>query len=208
MSLVQPIRSSIYKRKLRRRLSGEIERLTAAGQPLKVVIGSGQTSPNGFLATDKDALDALRESDWAAIFATGSIDRILAEHVIEHWSEAEFKKFLSIARQFLSERGVIRIAVPDGFHPDPDYIEDVRPGGSSSHSHGHKALYNYRTFSQILDDESWKCSLLEYFDESGKFHKADWSEEDGMIHRSAQNDERNKTRALAYTSLIVDVYKK
>ena len=49
--------------------------------------------------------------------------------------------------------------------------------------------------------------LLEYFDEHGTFHYQDWSPADGMIKRSKRFDSRNLTRALAYTSIILDARK-
>src|SRR5882724_7795222 len=110
MSIIQPIRSSIYRSKIRRQLRNQAKNIIAEGQLLKVVIGAGTTAPQGFLATDRDALYALNESDWESAFSPSSIHRILAEHVIEHWSEQEFRKFLAIARKFLADRGVIRLA--------------------------------------------------------------------------------------------------
>ena len=39
--------------------------------------------------------------------------------------------------------GNFRIAVPDGFHTDPSYIENVKPGGTGEGSEDHKNLFNY-----------------------------------------------------------------
>jgi len=44
----------------------------------------------------------------------------------------------------------LRVAVPDGFHPNPGYIERVKPGGTGPGAGDHKILYTYRTLSAIL----------------------------------------------------------
>jgi predicted SAM-dependent methyltransferase len=148
----------------------------------------------------------LNPAHWSYIFPQGSIDRILAEHVIEHWTEDDFRLFLRVVQPFLSEQGFIRIAVPDGFHPDPSYIDYVKPGGSGSGSDDHKVLYNYIAITRILSEEQYNYNLPEYFDEAGQFHCSPWEISDGFVERSADYDSRNKERSLSYTSLIIDVW--
>jgi predicted SAM-dependent methyltransferase len=101
----------------------------------------------------------------------------------------------------------LRIAVPDGFHPDPDYIEYVRPGGTGAGADDHKVLYNYKLLSEQLRRAGFEVTLLEYWDENGDFHFRPWSSRDGYISRSRDHDERNQNGTLAYTSLIVDAIK-
>lgn len=118
----------------------------------------------------------------------------------------QFRLFVRTVRPFLSEQGFIRIAVPDGFHPDPSYIEYVRPGGSGCGAADHRVLYNHTTIAGILSEEHYDHKLLEYFDQGGQFHRSAWQEGDGFIERSADHDPRNSgENPLAYTSLIVDV---
>jgi len=139
-------------------------------------------------------------------FPQGTVNRVLAEHVVEHWSETGFRRFLRTVRPFLSEGGIIRVAVPDGYHPDPDYIYAVAPECSGGGAEDHKVLYNYLKIAQLLREESYELRLLGYFDESGKFHSSPWDPEDGMVRRSAKHDPRNKETPLSYTSLIVDFW--
>ena len=101
----------------------------------------------------------------------------------------------------------MRIAVPDGLHPDPAYIDQVKPGGSGSGSDDHKVLYTYKTLSKLLESVGFEIRLLEYFDEEGKFHYSEWSPDDGMIRRSSRFDQRNTVVPNAYTSLILDALK-
>ncbi len=176
------------------------------GKPVRVVIGAGSRTYEGWLNTDLPVFNALRPAHWRSIFPPGSIDRILAEHVIEHWPEADFLSFLKNVRPFLSNQGVVRIAVPDGFHPDPDYIEFVRPGGSGIGAADHKVLYDQRMIENILSKAHYDYKLLEYYDEGGQFHRLPWDPADGFIERSADFGHRNKKVPLSYTSLIVDTW--
>lgn len=180
--------------------------LRLSNQPLKVVIGAGPTHYPGWMLTDIPFLDATDAAQWKRIFSKGGIQRILAEHVFEHLTTEQFCQFLRAIRPLMAPDGFIRIAVPDGFHPDADYIEWVKPGGIGPSSDTHLLMYDYQLLTDLLRREKYQFCLLEYFDENGQFHKTDWDAEDGMINRSADHDRRNKARPLAYTSLIVDFW--
>jgi predicted SAM-dependent methyltransferase len=108
---------------------------------------------------------------------------------------------------FLKSGGFLRIAVPDGFHPDKEYIECVKPGGFGAGADDHKILYNYKIMQASLEKAGFKVNFLEYWDENGKFQYKDWDPKTGMIHRSKRFDERNASGELKYTSLIVDAIK-
>jgi predicted SAM-dependent methyltransferase len=208
-SLLTPL----LKKWLQHHLKSEVKRRCAAHDTLRVVVGAGQLWPvvgapntnyTGWLMTDVGSLNVLDSEDWNYIFPAKSIDRILAEHVFEHLTEDQFRAFLRIVRGFLSPQGFVRVAVPDGFHPDPTYIEHTRPGGSGPGAEDHKILYNYLVFTRILAEENWEHSFLETFDEQGDFHRASWSATDGFVLRSAEYDPRNRECPLSYTSLIVE----
>jgi predicted SAM-dependent methyltransferase len=109
--------------------------------------------------------------------------------------------------EFLKPGGRLRIAVPDGFHPDPSYIEWVRPGGTGPGCDDHYHLFHHRSLSEILRNAGFEVQLLEYWDEKGRFHQSDWSREDGPIRRCAKDDPRNADGKLNYTSLIIDAIK-
>ena len=200
------LKRKLANRKSRYLLRQRVKRFRYEGKPVKVVIGAGPTSHEGWLITDLPVLDALKPADWRYIFPRGSIERILSEHVIEHWTEDGFRSFLKIVRPFLSEQGFIRIAVPDGFHPDPSYIDYVKPGGTGSGADDHQVLYNHITITRVLSEDQYDCNLLEYFDEDGQFHLSPWEISDGFIVRSADHDPRNEERPLSYTSLIIDAW--
>lgn len=176
-------------------------------RPVKVVIGSGFTFDKDWILTDIETLNILKRRDWAAYFPENSIDRILAEHVWEHFTEEQGKLAFTNCHTFLKPGGTLRVAVPDGFQPSAQYIEMVKIGGTGDGADDHKMLYTYQSMSAMLEEIGFKVHLLEYFDENGSFHKSPWKKEDGMILRSAENDSRNQNGELNYTSLIIDAQK-
>jgi predicted SAM-dependent methyltransferase len=196
------VRRPWAQRVLRRRVA----RLRRHGGRVRVVIGAGPTAYSGWLATDLPVLDALKEGDWSRIFRPGDVDRVLAEHVIEHWTERELRQFLRAVRPYLSRVGRIRVAVPDGLHPDSSYIDEVKPGGTGLGADDHKVLHTFPSMAAILSDEGYGAEPLEYFDDGGRFHRLAWSAEDGFVMRSADHDDRNGVKPLSYTSLILDAF--
>lgn len=208
------LREKRASRRTRRQLLAAVKEKLARREGIKLVVGAGPsptvvgapgTPYEGWVLTDISELNALDAAEWRALFPEGSIERILAEHVIEHWTEEQLRTFLKTVRPFLSARAVVRIAVPDGFHPDPSYIAAVRPGGTGPGSDDHKVLYTHERLARVLTEAGWEHDLLEYFDEGGQFHMKPWEASEGYVRRSALNDPRNRERPRSYTSLIADI---
>jgi predicted SAM-dependent methyltransferase len=195
----------LYRRLSSQRRLRRLQKEIAISRPLNVVIGAGPTKFNGWLETDKDLLNITSPDDWRRLFKPASIDRLLAEHVWEHLDDSECRIALRECHRYLKPSGLLRIAVPDGFNPDPSYLAAVRPGGSGPGSDDHRVLYNHQTLSHIASEERFACDLLEYFDERRQFHHHTWNIADGFVERSEDYDPRNKQRPLSYTSLIVDL---
>jgi predicted SAM-dependent methyltransferase len=162
---------------------------------------------SGWIATDVNQLNILVERDWDRYFRVNSIEAILAEHVWEHLTQDEAATAAGLCLRYLKASGWLRIAVPDGFHPDPAYLAAVRPGGSGPGAKDHKVLYNIRSLTELLEAAGFQTRALEYFDERGQFHAHDWNPENGMVRRSARFDQRNQGGELRYTSIIVDAVK-
>jgi predicted SAM-dependent methyltransferase len=208
------LREKRASRRTRRQLLAAVKEKLARREGIKLVVGAGPspsvvgapgTPYEGWILTDVGELNALDAAAWRGLFPEASIDRILAEHVIEHWTEEQLRLFLKTVRPFLSAGAVARIAVPDGFHPDPSYIEMVRPGGTGRGSLDHKLLYTHELLARVLAEAGWECDLLEYFDEGGRFNMKPWDANEGYVRRSALNDPRNRERPHSYTSLIADI---
>lgn len=175
---------------------------------IKFNIGSGMFKKDmEWYCTDIDTLDITSSANWRKILFTHRIDNIMAEHVWEHLSDEDSILANKNCYKFLKKNGVLRIAVPDGFHPDKDYIGYVKPGGHGAGAEDHKILYNYISLRDSLVKVGFHVCLLEYWDESGNFHCTNWTDNGGHITRSKRYDPRNQNGSLNYTSLIVDAIK-
>lgn len=203
VEMVQSAKGSL--KRIAKRLRLKLQSKTS--RPLRVVIGSGGIPVPGWLVTDIDQLNILADGDWRRYFAPGSIDTILAEHVWEHFSMDEGAAAARLCFRYLRLGGRLRIAVPDGLHPDPGYVNAVRPGGTGPGAEDHKVLYTWRAFQNLFQEAGFSTRLLEYFDEKGQFHAVEWNPSDGMIRRSLHFDSRNAGGDLNYSSIVIDAIK-
>jgi predicted SAM-dependent methyltransferase len=200
----QRLYRKIIKPKAKRDCRQQIE---ALGENIKLVLGTGYTQFQGWVSTDIHQLNILSLEDWEYMLKGKKVTNMLSEHVWEHISLQDAEVANRHCYRFLSKGGRLRIAVPDGYFPDENYIEYVRPGGSGPGCDDHKLLYNYQLLTAELQKAGFITELLEYWDEKGQFHFKEWSPEDGMIQRSSRFDAANANGELKYTSLIVDAVK-
>ncbi|MDP2785649.1 MAG: methyltransferase domain-containing protein [Sulfurimicrobium sp.] len=199
MDLLRAVKILVYR--------GVIRICVLKADVVRVVLGAGGTSYPGWISTDYPALDVVDEKSWGRLFKPGQVDTLLSEHVFEHLTDDQMLATVANIYRYLKSGGYIRIAVPDGFHADADYIAQVKPGGYGPGADDHKVLYNYKTLSSLLENAGYKIRLLEWFDEQGKFHYESWDTVDGFIKRSTRFDQRNQINPMTYTSLIIDAIK-
>lgn len=171
---------------------------------IRLILGAGGTFYDEFISTDRPQLNICSKASFERYLRPRTVAIFVAEHVWEHLSLEDGAGACGNCFEFLKQGGVLRIAVPDGFHPDVGYIARVQPGGCGPGADDHKVLYNYHTLSALLENSGYKVRLLEWFDEQGEFHYEDWDVEGGFIKRSARFDGRNSVNPTAYTSLIID----
>ena len=178
-------------------------------KPLRIIVGASGGSQKGWVSSEIYILDLLKPNGWKRYFANNSIDAILAEHVWEHLTKEGGAIAAKTCFQYLKHGGYLRVAVPDGLHPDPKYIEYVtpKPYGPSGRYLDHKALYVYKSFKEIFESAGFKVELLEYFDEFGKFHYKEWDPDRGIVFRTKRFDSRNKNSNLNTTSILLDAFK-
>lgn len=176
-------------------------------RPLKLVVGASGVCERDWVATDVQYLNLLKPEQWDRYFDRNSVSAILAEHVWEHLDVEDGRKAAQCCFEFLSPGGYLRVAVPDGFHPDPEYIGSVKPGGTGIGSDDHKVLYTIDILTSVFESVGFRVEPLEYFDAKAEFHYSDWSPAQGMVYRSRRFDKRNCDPHLKYTSLILDVIK-
>lgn len=173
--------------------------------PLKVVIGGGDIMHDAiWIVTNQEEIDVELKDDFEYFFESKSVDNFFASHVFEHLKDVE-SAVINLYNS-LKTGGKLRIAVPDGYFPDENYINEVKVGGIGAGSDDHKHLFNIDSLSEILIKYGFKVEPIEYW-KDGKFYKKDWSVNDGFVGRSAEFDERNINGELKYTSLIIDAIK-
>lgn len=192
---------------LRRQARRWTLRVQARRKPLKIVLGSSGVDVGDWLLTHFEQLNVVDEDDWKRYFQRDSIDAILAEHVWEHLTADEARTAARHCFSFLRRGGRLRIAVPDGLHPDPAYIDAVKPMGSAEGSEDHKVLYTCDSLKSLFESAGFTTRVLECFDVQGNFNSEEWDPRDGMIRRSARFDLRNRDGRLQYTSIIIDAFK-
>jgi predicted SAM-dependent methyltransferase len=197
----QIIRSNLNLIRLRANLEFNNEQI-------RIVIGAGGNADTGWSPTDIEFLNLLKESDWQRFFGLNSIDAMLAEHVWEHLTDGEAREAAKRCYAYLKRGGYIRVAVPDGNHPNEDYIKNVKVNGAGPGADDHKVLYTYQTLSELFQDAGFQIELLEYFDEKGVFQYNVWNPENGTIRRSKWFEPRNVNGNLVYTSIIIDAFKR
>lgn len=203
---------SKFKERWRRLIGQDPARVALKRQidrtsPVRIVVGANHRYSSGWIPTEEATLNLLKGSDWRFYFKDRPIDAILAEHVWEHLTPTEGLLAARNCFQFLKPGGYLRVAVPDGLHPDPAYIDWVRPGGTGPSSDDHKLLYTYRTFRECFEQAGFHVQLLEYFDENGEFRAQAWEPDRGIIWRSLRFDHRNRNGQPHYTSIILDACK-
>jgi predicted SAM-dependent methyltransferase len=203
MSLRKVIREIVYKPKNILELIQLKAKIKNSTGKLQIIIGAHTTDYKDWLPTNIENLNLLEISSFDNLFGDKKADRFLAEHVFEHISYDDAIIALKNCNKYLKKGGVVRIAVPDGFHPNPDYINMVKPGGHGEGAHDHKLLYDYKTLSKAFEESGYRVNLLEYYDENGQFHFNQWDSKDGHVIRSKRYDKRFN-EPLGYSSLIVE----
>ena len=176
-------------------------------QEIKLIVGAGPTKYKGWFPTDIVTLDVTNEKHFKKYFKKKKISKILAEHVLEHLTTKEVELMISTFYKYSTDKINIRVAVPDGFHKDKEYIERVKPGGKGEGAEDHKHLFNYKTLKSLFESQNFKSKLVEYWDENGQFHSNYVNDGNGYVKRSFINDIRNSDGIPHYSSLIIDFKK-
>ncbi len=174
--------------------------------PLKVIVGAGGTEQDGWVSLQESDLDITKPEQWAELFEPNSIDAIVAEHVWEHLTGTEGLQAAINCYRYLKRGGTLRIAVPDGCHPDQNYIDWVAPG-TGYNGDDHKVLYNYKSLSQLMRAAGFYLEWKEFWNEQGDFYTETIESERGDMRRTSHNLWAvllSLRVGAPYTSLVID----
>lgn len=177
---------------------------------LRVILGAGTTTQDGWISTQEAELNLLDPADFHRLFGQEGVDAFLAEHVWEHMTEQESRQAAANCYAALKSGGYIRCAVPDANFRNEAYQKMVQIGGPGSPDHpaaSHKIVYDYRLLISVFEDAGFEVTLLEYCDDSGNFHCNWWDPDDGKIGRSFRFETRNTESKLGMVSIILDARK-
>jgi predicted SAM-dependent methyltransferase len=184
---------------------------------IKLNIGCGAKKYKGWLNLDKKTgFNVCLVSCWDKLGLTeNSVDNILSEHMLEHLSDEDRHLCVKHFYYYLKPGGIARIAVPDGYRPNPTTenpdaksVDIFVPG--QGRMKGHKYCYTLDTLCALFAEHGFvDYTPVEYYDENGVFHKNSWTRENGFVKRSYDFDKRNrdKKRKVKVTSLFVDFKK-
>jgi len=182
----------------------------AFGKPVKIIIGAAMTHQAGWHSTNQQWLDIVREDHWQRVFrGKALLTHVLAEHVFEHLTANETREALRLVALHMRPDGHIRIAVPDGYHPDPVYLLHVGIAGVGADAEDHKQLLNCDLLMKYLSEAGFTPELQEGYRDNGELVQRSMTEENGLVIRSRSNSKAKASRVGwdfvdAQTSLVVD----
>jgi predicted SAM-dependent methyltransferase len=187
----------------------EIRRPVARDEKIKLIVGAAETYQPGWYSTNEQWLDITNRSDWNKVFqGKRLITHVVAEHVFEHLTYDECRQALSNMSAHMMEYARIRIAVPDGYHPDPTYQANVGVGGTGADAVDHKQFLNVDVLSTLLRESGFEPEIIEGYDRKCRLVTTPYSTDDGFIGRSRSNPNSGPTSGWDFidsnTSLIVD----
>ncbi len=180
------------------------------GIPVKIILGAAMTSQFGWYSTNQEWLDISNPKDWMKVFkGKRLLTNVLAEHVFEHLSAREMQTTLGLIYSHLVFGGRVRIAVPDGYNPDPLYIKNVGINGIGADAAEHKQLLNVDVLSQYMKEAGFSVKHVEGYRRDGCLVANYLDPTLGLVKRSRQNLEPQPIQfdwnfPDANTSLIVD----
>jgi predicted SAM-dependent methyltransferase len=186
---------------------------------LKIIVGAGGVTQPGWLSLEARDLDIRDRNSWLRRYAPGTVDAVLAEHVLEHLTPIEARAAADNVYEFLKPGGYWRIAVPDGYNPDPDYHGFASPAGVYQRIWNpilndfpsHQVFYNVYSLTDLLKGSGFAVRPLEWFSPDGQFIRDAWSHAQGQIRKAFGTDHVARMNFWVYgwdnLSLIVDALK-
>ena len=179
---------------------------------VKIILGAALTSQKGWFSSNEEWLDITNPIHWQRLFSKRrNLSNAVAEHVFEHLTEREMEKALFLIHKYLKKKGTLRIAVPDGNHPDSDYRKNTGIKGIGPDASDHKQFIKYEFIKEVLERKGYSCNLIEGFLFDGRLIQNKINNDFGYINRSRSNKKSMHQKDLYFkdenTSLIIDAIK-
>lgn len=162
-ALLKPlITSAIAPREQRR-----ARRLANSSARLRLHLGCADNYLEGWLNIDLARPGRKLDLRWdlrrPVPFATGSVQAIFAEHLLEHLTVGQALRVVQECRRLLCKGGVLRIGVPDlsryvrAYQGDDPLLTEVRPGRPTAaiafcevfYLYDHRSMYDFETLRML-----------------------------------------------------------
>jgi len=182
------------------------------GKKVNLVLGAALTSQPRWISTNEQWFDISNKFHWYRLFKNKrKLNKALAEHVFEHLSKEEMSCAINLIYSHLTKNGTLRIAVPDGNHPDPTYRKHTGINGIGADASDHKQFITFEYLKNQLESAGFKCILREGYTNQGELVSKPLPNELGIIMRSRKNISPIKQDGWDFidsnSSLIVDAFK-
>lgn len=112
---------------------------------LNVEFGAGGSRPTGWVTHDIEV-----PIEGPLPYADNTVDKIRAEHVIEHVDSAGLIHFLDSCYRILKPGGMLRLCVPIITAPPETFRLNREQARDLAINHGHKCIHNYFTIQAAL----------------------------------------------------------
>ncbi len=193
----------------------KLKKAINSNQKVKLILGAALTSQKGWFSTNEQWLDISKSSDWNRIFNKKQlVTNAVAEHVFEHLTVKEMRSSLKNIYNNLSSGGVLRIAVPDGNHPDENYRKNTGINGIGADASDHKQFITYEFLKEELIKMGFNIEFMEGYYKDGSLEKKKIDDKLGHIIRTRSNIQIKNTKFKygwefvdSNTSMIIDAYK-
>lgn len=182
----------------------------ARNKEVKIILGAALTNQLGWHSTNEQWLDISSVEDWTKIFKSKRLIKCaVAEHVFEHLTPKQMETAIGLVYEHMLSGGTIRIAVPDGNHPNEDYRKHTGIGGIGDDAADHKQFLTFETLKCALEHAGFSVIHQEGYARDGSLRKKFLDPELGYINRSRsalklQIESEGWRFVDAQTSLVVD----
>lgn len=210
MNWFNKIRKSRWALRGRAEIKKIIEEKRKNQKPIKIILGAGYHSQTSgeWVNTDLPQFDVTNESHWKYLFENIKIDNLFAEHVFEHLTLQQNKIAINLIYQYLKPGGVFRFVVPDGYNPDKNYIDYVKPNGTGPGCNDHKLLWNIDLMLETFSNSGFMVISKENYSKEGILFSSELNKANGEVIRTVTNPDRQNWELKNYSSLIIDFVKK
>ncbi len=179
---------------------------------VNLILGAALTYQKGWFSTNEDWLDISKAAHWNKLFNSKKrVKRVLAEHVFEHLTIDEMRNSLRLIFANMVNGGSLRIAVPDGNNPNPEYRKNCGIDGIGADASDHKQFLTYELLSREVEQIGFNHTLIEGYLKNKELVSKSFNDNLGRVIRSRNNSVNLYKKGWDFcdsnTSLIIDCFK-